>query len=175
MNRGRSAREVVGFVASVITIVGVGFAAFKLPKPDHSVPATAESKQVVSFRQVTNRMCVENQWALKRALLEAQPKVQLLAFLSRGTGWGVNDLESVSAPASLADQLSSEIAIRRRVQGDLLEIQHAGETGDLEAKAQAEAAIAGAETSAVEVEHELGLRRCAPVLPAKVRRAAGVS
>jgi hypothetical protein len=175
MKRLRSIPGAVNFVASVIAIAIVAFGLFKLLKPDHSISATAEAKQVVGFHQVTNSICAENQQALERAVPEAHSTVQLIGFLVRGVGWGVNDLEGVTAPASVAGAFAEEIANRKQMQGDLLELQSARETGDLETRAQVATEIAGAEASALEREHELGLRRCAPVLPSNVRRAIDVS
>jgi hypothetical protein len=162
----------LGTIASVIAIIQFGTGAFK--SGDHT-SATAEAKQIVAFHQVSNRICTENQQDLERAVPEAHSRVQLLAFLSRGVGWGVNDLESVTAPPSLAGPFAEEIAMRQKLQADLLELQRTSELGDLESKEQAGAAIAGAEESAREIEHELGLRRCAPMLPNKVRREIGVA
>jgi hypothetical protein len=157
----------LGVIASLIAIFG----AIKALEPEYSTSATAEAKEIVGFHQVTNRICVENHQALERALPEAHSKVQLLAFLSRGTGWGINDLESVTAPPSLADHFDEEIALRRGIQANILELQRAGETGDLESKAKAAVAIVAEEGAATETDHELGLRRCASVLPPKVRKA----
>jgi hypothetical protein len=163
---------VLGAVASLIAIIQFGSSVFK--SSDHT-SARAEAKQIVAFHQVTNRMCTENQQDLERALSETHRRVELLGFLSRGVGWGINDLESVTAPPSLAGPFAEEIAMRQKLQGDLLELQRSSEIGDLESKEQAGAAIAGGEESARELEHELGLRRCAPMLPTKVRLVIGVA
>jgi hypothetical protein len=139
-----------------------------------SPSGASEAKQIVGFHQVSNRICTENQQALERALPEAHLRVQLLAFLSRGTEWGINDLKGVTAPTSLAEGFAKEISMRRRIEEALLEVQRAGETGDLAAESEAVGAVDSAEEVAAEVDHELGLRRCAPVLPGKVRRAIDV-
>jgi hypothetical protein len=162
-------------VASLIAIGGLGFTVYKaLNDGGGEASAAVEAKQLVAFHQVTDRICAENQQALERALPEARLRVQLLAFISRGTGWGVNDLESVTAPASLAARFPEEASLRTDVQNAVLELQRADETGDRQSKADALAAIGAAESAATEVEHQLGLRRCAPVLPPRVRRTIGV-
>jgi hypothetical protein len=130
-----------------------------------------EGKQIVAFRQLSNRICTENHEELEQALPEAHSRVQLLAYLSRGTGWGINDLESVTAPISLTEHFTEEIAVRRQIEEALLDIQRAGETGELAVKSAAIGEVVSAEDAAREVNRELGLRRCAPVLPAKVRSA----
>jgi hypothetical protein len=165
----------LGAVASLIAIGGLGFAALKALTTGDSASATVEAKQLIGFRQVADRICVENRQALERALPEARSGVQLLSFLSRGTGWGINDLEGVTAPASLAGPFADEIGVRRRIQEALLEVQHAGETGERTVKAEAVAAVYAAEEAASEVGDELGLEKCSPVLPAKVRRAIDVN
>lgn len=163
-------------IASLIAIGGAGFGLYKaLASGDDSAPASSEAKQVISFHQLANRICTENQQALERALPEARSRVQLLAFLSRGTGWGVNDLEGVTAPASLASPFGKEISLRQSIEEALLEVQRAGETGELASQAEAMQAVASAEETAAEVDHELGLRQCAPILPSKVRRAINVA
>ena len=165
----------LGVIASVIAIGGVTLGIYKaLTASGDSASAASEAKQVVAFHQVANRICEENQQALERAVPEANSRVQLLAFLSRGTGWGINDLESVTAPPSLAAAFTEEISLRRTIEEALLEQQQAGETGDLVSKAEAVGAIGAAEEAGTEVDHELGLRNCSPVLPSKVRRATGV-
>jgi hypothetical protein len=136
--------------------------------------AVIEAKEIVSFHQLGNRICVENHEALEQALPEAHSRIQLLDFLSRGTGWGINDLEGTTPPTSLAGRYTEEIAVRKQVQGALLEIQRAGETGDLVTRSEAVATLDSAEDEASELGHELGLRRCSRVLPSKTRRAIDV-
>jgi hypothetical protein len=124
----------------------------------------------IGFQQLANRIY----HALDPALPESHSKVQLLAFLSRGTGWGINDLEGVTAPPSLTDQFREEIAQRRRIREGPLELQRAGEMGDLRSRAAATVALAAGEEAAFKTDHELGLRRCSPVLPPRVWSAIGV-
>lgn len=164
----------LGVIASVIAIGGVTLGIYRaLTAGGDSAPAASEANQIVAFHQVTNRICEENQQALERAVPEATSRVQLLAFLSRGIGWGINDLESVTAPPSLAAAFTEEISLRRAIEEALLEQQQAGETGDLVSKARAIGAIGAAEETAAEVDHELGLRKCASVLPSRVKGAIG--
>jgi hypothetical protein len=162
----------LGVVASLITILALGFGIYRTQTGSKdSVSASSEAKQMVAFHQWTNRICTENQMALSRAVPEAHSRVQLLAFLARGTGWGINDLESVVPPESLKDRFPDEISVRQQIQEALLDIQRAGETGDLAAKSEAAAAVGSAEEAAAQVDREMGLRRCAPVLPTEVKGA----
>lgn len=176
--RGRLISRVptaLSVTASLIAISGLGFAALKtLTANGSGASTTTEAKQIVSFRQLANSICAENQGALEKALPESHSGVQLLAFLSRGTGWGINDLEGVTAPASLATPFSEEIGVRRHIGQTLLELQRARETGDLIAKSEAVGALASSEESAATLDRELGLRRCAPVLPLNVKEAIDV-
>lgn len=162
-------------IASLIAIGGLTFAVYGAAVGDDDPDSTPfEAKQVVAFRQLSNRICTENREALEQAVPEAHSRIQLLAFLARGTGWGVNDLESVTAPASVADHFTEEIVLRRRIKEGLLDMQRAGETGDLVAKSEAMAMIVSAEELASETNRELGLRRCAPVLPPRAKEAIDV-
>jgi hypothetical protein len=165
----------LGVIASLIAIGGLGLAAREaLTGGSGRASAGVEAKQIVGFRQVTDRICAENQAALVRALSEAHSGVQLLSFLSRGTGWGINDLEGVTAPESLVPPFLDEIDARRRVQEALLNVQRAGEIGDRAARAEAVSEVDVEERAIRETGRELGLRRCAPVLPSHVRRAIDV-
>jgi hypothetical protein len=162
-------------IASLIAIGGVAFGLYKaLTAGGGTASASSEAKQIVGFHQVTNRMCDENLRALGRAVPEAHSEVQLLAFLSRGVGWGVNDLESVTAPVSVTETFAEEIHLRSEVEDALLEEQRAGETGDRSRKSEAVGLITTVEESAVRLDHEMGLRQCGAILPREVRRAIGV-
>jgi hypothetical protein len=99
---------------------------------------------------------------------------QRLAFLGRGTAWGINDLKSVTAPASLAERFIEEISLRRRIEDALLDVQRTSETGEHAAGSEAIAVVDSVEESALELNHELGLQRCALVLPARARKAIEV-
>jgi hypothetical protein len=165
----------LGVIASLIAIVGAGIGLFEaLGTSDGHASSATEAKQIVSFHQLANRICIENQRDLEQALPEARSEVQLLAFLSRGTGWGINDLEGVTAATALAAAFAEELAIRGRLKQALLEVQRAGETGELPGKAEAIELIASLEERATELDRELRLRRCAPVLPHDVKEEIGV-
>jgi hypothetical protein len=162
-------------IASLIAIGGLAFAIYKATTGNKDPESTPfEAKRIVAFRQLSNRICTENRVALEQALPEAHSRIQLLAFLSRGTGWGINDLESVTAPASVAEHFTEEIALRRRIRKSLLDTQRASETGELAAKSDAMARIVSAEEAATKTNRELGLRRCAPVLPVRAKKAVGI-
>lgn len=164
---------ILGVVASLITIGVVGLGIYQAQtKSESSLSPSAEAKQVISFHQVTIRICAENQGDLERARLQAHSDIQLLAFLFRGTGWGINDLEGVTPPATLAESFTEEISVRDRIRKALLEVQSAREMGNAAAQARALVVIDSAERAAVEAAHALGLRGCAPVLPETARRAA---
>jgi hypothetical protein len=165
----------LGVAASLITLGGAAVAIYAAVSSGGSdASPTTEAKQIVSFHQLANRICVENGQDLEQALPEAHSRVQLLGYLSRGTGWGINDLEGVTPPAKFASAFTEELALRSRIKQTLLEVQRAGETGELSAKAEAVGSIDSLEEQATDLNHELGLRRCAPVLPRKVKEAIDV-
>lgn len=132
-------------------------------------PILPEGKQIVAFHQVTNRICAENAQALRRAFPVARSRIELLAYLSRATGWGVSDLTTVTPPRRMEADFVQEIEMRRQVQHDLLGLQKAFETGDDAARGRVDARLATTEARAKELNQFLGLRTCAPVLPARTK------
>jgi hypothetical protein len=162
----------LGVVASLIAIGGLGFAVWKALSADgRKTSATVEAKQIGSFHQLVNQICTENRQALKRAVPEARSGMQLLTFLSRATRRGVNDLEGVTAPASLAAHFAAELDVRRQIQEALLKVQSAEETGDGWELIDADRAIGSAEKASFEIDRELGVEECAPVLPSSSKGA----
>ena len=155
----------LGVIASLIAIGGATVAVVHAVTPGNSQSQLSDKRQLVAFRQVANHICTENRQALHRALLEARSNIELLAYLARGTNWGVGDLSGVTPPASVAGTYPAEVAVRRHIANALLNLQHAVETGDQTARTAAEIELAEGEAEAGELSRSLGLPRCKRVLP----------
>lgn len=167
--RGRLSRGAfVGLqvAAAVITIavVAIGILDHDFGS-QHGQPVLREGKQIVVFRQLANRICTENTQNMKRARVAARSPIELLAFLSRAISWDVGDLAGVTPPPSRAAEFAAEVSSRRRIAGDLLDLQRAVETGDMANKASAVVKLKVAKTRSAELGRSLGLERCTMVLP----------
>jgi hypothetical protein len=127
-----------------------------------------EGKRVVAFRQVTNRICAENQGNMQRALTEADSRIERLAYVARALGWDLNDLEGISAPPTRFDDFLDELATRRQLRTEVLALQKSAELGDRGGEATAMANIEHLEAESRELSREAGIVRCMSALP-KVR------
>ncbi len=163
----RSTPSVLGTIASVIAIAGVGIAAYRALQPSQSQATLPERRQVVAFHQVANRICSENMQAMDRAFPAARSRSELLAYLSRATKWGIEDLSGVIPPSSVAMDYVGEIEDRRHIAGELLDLQRAVESGDKAGRARVQAKLANGEARAIELNRSMRLIHCAPALPAR--------
>ncbi len=151
--------------AAIVTVaaVAIGLANHFTSDPARTFPG--EGKRVVAFRQVANRICTENQGNLRRALVEAGSRVERLGFIARSIGWDINDLESITAPPTRFDAFIGEVAVRKRVQPEVLSLQRAIELGDRSTKASAITNLEALEAESRELSREAGLVRCMRILP----------
>jgi hypothetical protein len=156
---------VLGTIASIIAIGGVAIGAYKALQSNDGTPALPERRQIVAFHQLSNDICSDNRRTMKSAFPAARSHSELLAYLARATNWGVGDLSGVTPPSTLAVTFADEIQDRRKIVGDLLDLQRAFELGNETAQARAKVKLAGAEAEATELNRALGLTKCAPVLP----------
>ena len=163
----RSTPSVLGTIASVIAIVGVGIAAYRALQPSQSQATLSERRQIIAFQQVANRICSENMQAMNRAFPAARSHSELLAYLSRATKWGIEDLSGVVPPSNVATDYVDEIEDRRRIAGELLDLQRAIEGGDEAGRARIQAKLADGEARAIELNRSMRLIHCAPALPSR--------
>jgi hypothetical protein len=161
----RSTPSVLGTIASVIAIAGVGIAAYGALQPSQSQATLPERRQIVAFHQVANRICSENTQAMNRAFPAAHSHSVLLAYLARATKWGIEDLSGVIPPSSAATDYVGEIEDRRHIADELLELQRAAENGDKARRARVQAKLVIGEARAIELNRSMKLVRCAPILP----------
>ncbi len=152
-------------LAATVTVaaVAIGILNHFTADPEQKFPG--DGKRIVAFRQITNRICTENQGNMDRAFAEGRSQVERLGFMARGIGWNLNDLESITPPPSRFDAFLSEIAVRRRVRPTILELQRAIELGDSAHRAEAIAALESLEAESRELSREAGLIRCMRILP----------
>lgn len=167
----RGVPPVLGIVASVIAIGGLAVGVVKALQSDSGQPVLPEGRQIIAFHQVANRICTENTRALRRAFPAARSRIELLAYLSRATGWGIGDLSGVTPPPRMEAGFAEEVENRRRIERDMLDLQQAVETGDETGKARIGVELVAAEARARDLNHSLGLTRCAPVLPSQAKAA----
>ncbi len=120
---------------------------------------------MVAFRQVTDRICSEHQDNLRRALAEANSRVERLGFVARSLGWDLNDLESITPPPTRFDAFLAEVATRKRARAEVLALQQAIELGDQSSEATIIAALDTLTNESRELSRESGIIRCAEVLP----------
>jgi hypothetical protein len=165
----RGVPPVLGIVASVIAIGGLAVGAVKALQSDPGRPVLPEGRQIIAFHQVASRICTENTRALRRAFPAARSRIELLAYLSRATGWGIDDLSGVTPPPRMEAGFAEEIENRRSIERDMLDLQKTIETGDQTGKARIGVELAADEVLARDLSHSLGLPRCAPVLPSQAR------
>jgi hypothetical protein len=162
---GRGALLWVEAVAAIaaVTAVGIGLVNHFTAGPGREFPG--EGKRIVAFRQVANRICIENRKNMHRALVDGRSRIERLGFVARGIGWDLNDLESITPPPSRFDAFESEVGVRRRIRRAVLALQHATELGDRGSEAGALAALETLETESRELSLEAGLVRCMRILP----------
>lgn len=157
----------LGVVASLIAIGGLAIGAYGALRSGDSRPTFPEHRQIVAFHQISNRICTENAQAMKRAFPAAHSYSELLVYLSRAIRWGIRDLTSIVPPPRFSTAFGEEIENRQTVAGELLDLQRAHEIGNETGQARVKLEIAGAESRAAELSRDLGLARCAPILPAR--------
>jgi hypothetical protein len=164
-HRAFVALEVVAAVASIV-VVGIGL--IDRLTPSASAPALPEGRQIVAFRQLASRICVESAQSMRRAFEGARTQSEALGSLSRATLSGVDDLSGVTPPPSQAEAFARYVLMRRHIASQLLDLQRTVEIGDKVSQVKVEANLVEAEARSSALSRSLRLKRCTPVLPVDV-------
>ena len=152
-------------LAALITIAVVAIGLVNHFDSRQVARTPGEGKRIVAFRQVANRICTEHQGNVRRALTEADNRVELLGFLARAIGWDVNDLESITPPPARSGDFLEEVSVRRRVGAQVVALQQAIELHHVSKIARAIAALEALERTSAELGRSAGIVKCLRILP----------
>jgi hypothetical protein len=175
----RRRREVAGRLKFtlewILAVAGTIALAIAIWHHFQSGPETfpGEGKRVVAFRQVANRICTENRDNMHRALKGGRSRAERLGYVARALGWDINDLEGITAPPTKFEGFLAELATRRQLRAEVLDLQKSIELGDRGQVSGAIANIEELEAESRELSREVGLVRCIKAAPNARELASG--
>jgi hypothetical protein len=110
---------------------------------------------------------------MHRALTGTRSRVERLDYVARALGWDLNDLESITAPPTKFEGFLAELATRRQLRAEVLDLQKSIELGDRGQVSGAIANIEELEAESRELSREVGVVRCMKAAPNARELASG--
>lgn len=133
--------------------------------PPSKSASPGEGRRIVAFRQLANRICVENRHNQQRALAQHTSEPTRLGFAARALGWNLDDLEGITAPPPTSELFAAEIKVRTEARHQVLELRDAVESKDIATEIKAISALRTLEAKSAEVSREAGIERCMRIVP----------